>query len=157
LIQVGREQEREWRGSSALATACVLNLANVALRMMAFGMGPVRARGIPSVAAFNVLTILDGEGGPLLPSTIAERMILTRGTVTGILDTLERRNLVRRARHDLDGRMRLVTITSSGSAAVAAILPQLHEAERTWMDSLTRSEQRRLLGMLAVIQAHAPD
>jgi DNA-binding MarR family transcriptional regulator len=156
LIRVGEAQEREWPGSSALATACVLNLANVAIRVMAYGLERVRAEGIPSVAAFNVLTILDGEGGPLSPSTIADRMILTRGTVTGVLDTLERRGLIRRTRHEADGRMRQVTITARGSATVAALLPVLHRAERAWMDALTVAQQRELLGLLAIIQARAP-
>jgi DNA-binding MarR family transcriptional regulator len=156
-IVVGPEQEVEWPGSSALATGCVLNLVSLADRIMAFGLVEVTSRGIPSVAGFNVLTILHGEGGPLAPSVIAERMILTRGTMTGIIDSLERRGLVRRSRHETDARMRLVRITDRGSELVMEILPILHRLERGWMDVLSQTDQRRLLSLLAVVQAGGPD
>lgn len=156
-VVVGPEQEREWPGSSALATACALNLVSLANRMVAYGLRIARDRGVPSVAAFNVLTILHGEGGPLPPSTIAERMILSRGTVTGILDTLERRRLVRRSPHLDDGRMRSVAITARGAAMVLDILPRLHDAEARWMAALTAAQQRDLLRLIAAVQAAGPD
>lgn len=156
-IQVGSRQEREWPGSSALATDCVLNLVNFASRVLAYGLEHVVVRGVPSVAAFNVLTILQGEGGPLLPSMIAERMIVTRGTMTGVLGSLERRGLVRRSPHSRDGRMRPVEVTSEGIAKVEEILPLLHDVERRWMDALTSTQQRQLLRLVATIQTAGPD
>jgi DNA-binding MarR family transcriptional regulator len=156
-IEVGIEQETEWPGSSALATSCVLNIATLSARIVAYGLRIVRAHGIPSVAAFNVLTVLHGESGRLLPSTIADRMIVTRGTVTGILDSLERRRLIRRTRHGTDGRRRLVQITPKGRARVEAILPLLHEAERRWMDALTPVQQRQLLRLIGRVHGAGPD
>src|SRR5438552_18384450 len=88
-IRVNPEFEAEWPGASALATECLLNLAFLAGRIDAYGHALVRAHGVSSIAAFNVLTILRGAGAPLPPSTIAERMIVTRGTMTVILDSLE--------------------------------------------------------------------
>ncbi|HEY7281629.1 MAG TPA: MarR family transcriptional regulator [Actinomycetota bacterium] len=156
-ISVGAQQEDEFPDSSALATDCVLNMFNLTSRMEAYGMAIARAHGVTSIAAFNVLTILFGEGGPLPPSTIAERMIVSRGTMTGIIGTLERRRFVRREAHHRDGRVRLVRITPSGTRAVRRILPLLHRAERAWMDSLPPQDQARLLRMIAVVQAGGPD
>ncbi len=155
-IRVGPDQEVEWPGSSALATACVLNLVNLSDRITAFGLAIVRAHGVPSIAAFNVLTILHGEGGALPPSTIADRMIVTRGTMTGVLGSLERRGLIRRQVHRGDGRMRPVRLTPRGRARVEAILPLLHRAERRWMDALDVAQQRRFLELMAILQAAAP-
>ena len=147
--------EDAWPGASALATECILNLGFLQQLMEAFGQSLVRRHGIPSVAAFNVLTILHGAGEPLSPSTIAERMIVSRPTMTGILGTLERRGLIRRQPHEKDGRMALIEIAADGRQKVERLLPELHQAEKGWMECLTDSEQRALLAMLARLEANA--
>ena len=155
-IQTEPGFEASWPGALALATECVLNLHALAERMDAFGRSLVHRHGVPSIAAFNVLTILRGAASPLPPSTIAARMIVTRPTMTGILRTLERRGLVQRTAHGYDGRMSLIEITAKGRSRVESILPELHEAERLWMACLSDEEQRSLLRMVARLQANAP-
>src|SRR6185503_8444501 len=75
--------EAEWAGASRLATECVLNLGVLGEQMAAFGEALARRHGVPSRAAFNVLAILAGAEGPLPPSTIAERMVVSRPALTG--------------------------------------------------------------------------
>jgi DNA-binding MarR family transcriptional regulator len=149
--------EQEWPGASTVATSLVLNLASLVHRIEAWGLDLVRRRGISSIGAFNVLTILLGADGPLRPSVIAERMIVTRGTITAVLDTLEKRDLIRRRPHAEDGRMRLVEITASGRGLVAELLPQLHRAEQRWMAALSPREQDELLRLVAKVQEGGPD
>lgn len=156
-IQVGPNFEAEWPGASGLATECILNLGFLYSRIETFGQAVVRAHGIPSMSAFNVLTILHGAGEPLPPSTIAERMIVTRGTMTSLLDSLERYHLVRRRPHDKDGRMLLVEIAEDGIARVDSLLPRLHQAEKRWVAPLSQTQQRTLLHILALLQAGAPE
>jgi DNA-binding MarR family transcriptional regulator len=155
-VQLGPDFATAWPGASRLATECVLNLGVLGEQMAAFGEALARHHGIPSRAAFNVLAILDGAGEPLPPSTIAERMIVSRPTLTGVLGTLERRGMVRRLPHPTDRRMALIAIAPRGRAAVAGLRPALHQAERRWLDCLTEEEQGALLGMLARLQANAP-
>jgi len=88
---------------------------------------------------------------------IAERMIITRGTVTSVLGTLERRGLVRRSMDRHDGRRRPVAITASGVQKVNELLPVLHEVEKRWMAALKSHEQQQLLALVAIVQAHGPD
>ena len=147
--------EEEWPGASALATECVLNLTFLHERMVAFAEALIRRQGLPSLAAFNVLTVVQGAGEPLPPSTIAERMIVSRPTMTGILATLERRGLVRRLPHGGDRRMSLVEVTPEGRSRLARLRPELHEAEQRWMGCLSEAEQRALLRTLAKLQANA--
>ena len=147
--------EEEWPGASALATECILNLTFLNERMAAFAEALVRRHGIPSVAAFNVLTVVLGAGEPPPPSTIDGRMVVSRPTMTGILATLERRGLVRRLPHGGDRRMSLVEATPEGRARVARLRPELHQAERRWMACLSEAEQRALLRTLAKLQANA--
>jgi DNA-binding MarR family transcriptional regulator len=156
VVELGSDFEADWPGASALATACILNLAVVSDQALAFGQALVRRHGLPTIAAFNVLTILHGAGGPLPPSVIAERMIVSRPTVTGILGTLEARGLTRRAAHPADRRMALVALTPAGGALVEELRPVLHAAERAWLACLGEAEQRALLGLLARLQANAP-
>ena len=155
-IQLGSDFEAVWPGASTLATEIALNLGLLSARFAAYVQAHVRRYGIPSLAAFNVLAILEGAGQPLPPSAIAERIVITRGTLTGILDSLERRDLVKRMRHGMDGRMRLVTLTDAGRDCLRAARPTLHRTERRWLDSLTAEQQQLLLQMLAVLQAHLP-
>lgn len=54
--------------------------------------------------------------GPLSPSRLAELSGLTSGTVTGVLDRLERGGFVRRERDGTDRRKVLVVPTEEGSA-----------------------------------------
>ena len=84
-------------------------------------------------------------------------MIVTRGTMTGVLKSLERRGLIVRSSHARDGRMRPVSITGVGIIKVEEILPLLHGVELRWMTVLSGSDQRRLLELLATIQAAGPD
>jgi DNA-binding MarR family transcriptional regulator len=114
----------------------------------------VRRYGVPSRAAFNVLAILHGTEEPLPPSVIAERMIVSRPTVTGILGTLERRGLIARIPHGTDRRMSLVSIAPEGRRRVEQLLPVLHDAEQRWMSCLSADEQRTLLRTVARLQAH---
>lgn len=147
--------EQTWPGASALATECILNLGLLSEQMAAFGESLVRTHGLPSRAAFNVLAIVDGAGEPLPPSVIAGRMIVSRPTMTGILGSLERRGLIRRLPHPTDGRMALVEITPQGRERLVRLRPELHRAEKTWMECLTEAERRALLRMLARLQAEA--
>ena len=57
-----------------------------------------------SASAFQCLSILDGADGPLEPKDIAASLLVTSASMTSLLDTLERRGLIRRAPHPRDRR-----------------------------------------------------
>src|SRR5207248_5205173 len=67
-----------------------------------------------STATFNVILVLSRAGGSLSPCDIGEQLWVTRGTVTGLLDSLERQRLVRRTPHPKDRRMLLIELTDEG-------------------------------------------
>jgi len=156
MLRVPPELEDEFPGSSALATECFLNIGMLAGGVRAAVQQLIQAHGLPSMAAFNVLTVLEGARAPLPPSAIAERMMVSRPTTTGLLDSLERRRLVKRVSHKGDGRMRLVTVTPAGAKVARAIMPELHQFERQLMTVLPEPELRRLLASVAALQHHLP-
>ena len=115
-----------------------------------------------SGTARNALAILEGAREPLEPSVIAERLIITTGSMTSMLNTLERSGLVSRMPHPHDRRKLLIGITPKGAALISDLLPSLHSRERVIIaDALTKTEQRQLRTLLAKIQAsidrHADD
>ena len=156
LVRMPPGFEGEFPGCSALASDCFLNFGLVAGGAQAALHHLLAERGVPSLAAFNVLTIVHGAGAALAPSTIAERMMVSRPTVTGVLDSLEARRLITRRAHRDDGRRRLVALTRDGVAAVEALLPEVHAFERDVMGCLTPAEQRQLLRVLARLEDHIP-
>ena len=102
--------------------------------------------------------MIEGAGVALEPSVVAERLLITTGSMTSLLDTLERRGLVVRKPHPDDRRKLLVDVTSEALTILDQILPSLHQREKSIISSaLTEVEQRRLLDLLARIQRAAVD
>jgi DNA-binding MarR family transcriptional regulator len=150
-IRVHSGFEKEFPQASALATECFLNLGRVTVLMLS-ELGRLLERfGVPSYTGFNALTVIAGAAEPIPPSVVAKRMVVTRPTVTGILDTLERLGLVTRGAHGLDGRMRLVSLTDAGRDLVRLALPEVHHFEEELFSVLDRSQQIAMLDSLAAI------
>lgn len=105
-----------------------------------------------SIPALSVLSIIEGADEPLTPTTIAERAIVTTASITSLLDTLERRGLVRRQRHPDDRRKVLVEITPEGLAVVDEFLPAARGIEMAVMGGLGEQDRRRLLRTLTKVQ-----
>ncbi len=66
-----------------------------------------------SAAQINCLLALH-ENGPLPPSQISKHVMVNSSTVTGIIDRLEKKDLVRRRRISQDRRVITVELTKSG-------------------------------------------
>ncbi|MGA3148135.1 MAG: MarR family transcriptional regulator [Acidimicrobiales bacterium] len=151
LVRVHRDFEEEFPHASALATECFLNLGRVAVSMLGELDRLLAGFGITSYTSFNALTVLAGAGEPIPPSVVAKRMVVTRPTLTGILNTLERLELVTRSAHGADGRMRLVSLTDAGQDLVHHVLPEVHRFEEELFSGLDRGQQGTLLDSLAAI------
>ena len=104
-----------------------------------------------SAAGGLVLGILR-DHGTMSPSELGERLIVTRATVTGLLDSLERRELVSRSANPADRRGLLVEITPAGLAVVQEVRTIVHRNERDWMSVLSDAELRMYVDLLHRIQ-----
>ncbi|MDQ1397796.1 MAG: hypothetical protein QOG64_3055, partial [Acidimicrobiaceae bacterium] len=80
MISVPATFEDEWPSGSALATECCMNLGVLAGGATGAMQALVDRHGVPSLAAFNVLAILEGAAMALPPSVIADRMLVSRAT-----------------------------------------------------------------------------
>jgi DNA-binding MarR family transcriptional regulator len=112
---------------------------------------------------FGVLMALWGncqrEGGKasLSPAEIADRTGVTRATVTGLIDTLERAGLVARAPNSADRRMTAVGITARGEKLLAKILPE-HFRQMAWLLApLSEAERKTLVRLMTKVLARAAE
>ena len=79
-----------------------------------------------SAAQINCLLALH-ENGPLPPSQIAKHMMVNSSTVTGIIDRLEKKDLVRRLRISQDRRVITVELTKSGKMLAENAPPPIQQ------------------------------
>jgi len=82
---------------------------------------------------------------------VAEEVGVSKATLSGVLDTLEKRDLVRRAKSAADGRLVLVSLTPSGKRLVTRLFPKIN-AEETVATGLlpegTKEDTAEMLRML---------
>lgn len=82
--------------------------------------------------------------GPLLPSQLARKHLMSRGNITTVVDNLEKRGLVRRERDSQDRRVIFVHLTDEGRALLQEILPAHVAAIVAQMNGLTPGEQEEI-------------
>lgn len=92
-----------------------------------------------SAAGGLVLGILRDHGA-MAPSELGERLIVTRATVTGLLDSLQRRGFVTRSQNPADRRSLVVEITPEGLLVLQQLRTLIHHHEQTWMSALSDAE-----------------
>jgi MarR family transcriptional regulator, 2-MHQ and catechol-resistance regulon repressor len=121
-------------------------------RVDALVAGIARRHGL-SHAALNALAVIEGAGGPVATGEISTRMHITTGTMTTVLDTLERNGYVRRLADPDDRRRVLVDITPTAQSALDQVLSVVQQAANTIMSVLDDDTQRKLLDILATVSA----
>ena len=151
VVQISPDFEERYPNSSARATECVMNLIftadlltkHITTLLQPFDLSP--ASGL-------VLSILADSESPLPPNQIADRLIISRASVTGLIDSLERRGYVRRQPHQTDRRMLLIEPTDTGRQVAHAFRPIVHQHQRIWMEALNEKEQGQLIDFLKRLQ-----
>ena len=79
-----------------------------------------------SAAQLNCLLALHAHG-PLPPSQIAKHMMVKSSTVTGVVDRLERKGLVKRVRNSPDRRIINIQLTGAGSELAKHAPPPIQQ------------------------------
>ncbi len=100
-----------------------------------------------SVPKFNILMVLKFQGGDagLSQKAVSEKLIISDGNITGILDRMEKEKLVLRTQHPKDRRINLVRITLKGSDMVQAIFPKYEALLKEHVDLIPAKEQKLIL------------
>jgi MarR family transcriptional regulator, organic hydroperoxide resistance regulator len=103
-----------------------------------------------SWAAFTVLFVLWIWGDQQTRHLAAEAGV-TKGTLTGVLKTLEKRDLVRRRAHHGDGRLVLVSLRDKGQEVIERLFPAFNAGETLVSSGLTDDEKTQLAALLRKI------
>lgn len=114
---------------------------------------PLRAHGL-SPSSLDVLRVLDSTPQSMCPHEIGERLLITRGAVTALIDSLERQGLVRRAPHPEDRRMILVSVTERGRSLLDEVGPGQSVRQDEILAGLEPAEREQLGRLIAKLRAH---
>lgn len=152
-LRVEVDHARRYPGADKLATECVINLIRTVNLVTAEVERILRRHGLTG-PGFNLLMIVEGAGGSLSPHEIGERRLVTRGTVTGVLDTLEKQGWVRRIQHPEDRRRLLIELTDRGRRTLSDACEELFPAQAEMIAVLNRQKKAELVGALGKLQDH---
>jgi DNA-binding MarR family transcriptional regulator len=109
-----------------------------------------------TLAQIDVLsTLARADGASLSCSEIAEQTLITKGGITGILDRLEARGLVKRVPSRDDRRSVLVRLSARGVDLFSKLYPELTRTNRSFLEKAFTPEQMKLLGGLLELLIHS--
>ena len=106
-----------------------------------------------SWAKFRVLMNLmrsevDGSAAGLQPSELSERQDISRNTMSALISSLEKDELIHRALHDEDRRKFLIQLTPRGRELVQAQAAKQFKYVSDCFDTMKPHERRQLLDLL---------
>lgn len=150
-IRLPPDFSKQFPDSNAKATESAMNLVRTA-DLLVKRIGDLVQPFNLTPSSGLVLGILADAGEPLPPNQIAERLIISRASVTSLLDSLEQRGYVRRLPHATDRRMLLVELTEAGRQVSHEVRLLVHQHQKVWLAVLTEQEQEQLINTLHRLQ-----
>ncbi len=138
-----------------LSTTACLMLLRVASDVLA-ALDDYLAENDMSRGRWSVLMLLMRNPElPQNPCELASKAGVTRATITGLLDGLERDDFVARETVAADRRMLEVRLTAVGRKYVEQVMPQYFMLIRKVMGGLSEGEKETLTGLLTKLGATA--
>ena len=130
------------------------NLADHSISHGRFGVLMLLWRSTQPRAA-KLLGAEECASGPRTPAELAEAAGVTRATMTGLIDTLERDGFVTREPDPIDRRMLSVRLTDKGDKFLREFLPGHFKLIAQIMAPLTEAERKTFVRLLVKIQQPA--
>jgi len=109
-----------------------------------------------SWGGFTILFVL-WVWGDRETAELAEECGLAKGTLSGMLMTLEKATMVRRSRHPEDGRKVIVHLEAAGREKIEAVFPVFNSFETRFTERLHPDERYELARLLRLVTATADD
>ena len=113
--------------------------------------GHIRTLGL-TPSQFDIIVTLGNTSG-MTCKELSDRTLITKGTLTGVLDRLERKGLL--SRHDApdDGRSFIVRLTTQGQAAFQHVFPAHLAFIAPTFGTFSLEERRAIEQLLARLRA----
>lgn len=110
-----------------------------------------------SSGRFTILAMLSEESEGLMPSDLSSKTGVTQATMSGLIASLEKAELVRREAHKTDARSSIIKITEKGEGVLKQIFPQWSPQVSAFWKILSPEERTVLTGVLEkIVKATAP-
>ena len=153
LLEIELRQTRPFRSRVEEGVVGLFRTADVVRRVLGTVVG---AQGI-TLQQYNVLRILRGAGSQGIPTLeIGERMIEQAPGVTRLLDRLEAKGLVRRARCRTDRRQVLCWIEAAGTGLLSDLERPMRDAARRRLAGLDARGLDSLITLMEAVRTEAP-
>lgn len=101
-----------------------------------------------SSGRFTLMLLLQRTPSGLMPSELAQKVGVTQATISGLINSLEKAEIVRRTTHRKDGRSYVILLTENGQRLCDEILPLYHERVSRFWEPFTANEKEALNGFL---------
>jgi len=139
---------------SDLRHETLLNILHTAGRLSQTGQ-PLFRRYDLTEAQFNVLFCLRHAKVNLTQSDLGRRLVITRASITSLLDKLEEKGLVVRNEVPNNRRIYHVALTDSGRELINMVEPLYREEVHRVIGVLSEADCRTLIGFLERIRQEA--
>jgi DNA-binding MarR family transcriptional regulator len=143
-VRLPPDFEEMYPGANAKATDMAMNLVHTADLLVKRIADLVQPFDLTPSSGLALGVLADAEA-PLPPKKIAERLIISRASVTSLLDSLERRGYVRRRPHTTDRRMLLVELTDAGRRVAREMRLVVHRHQNEWLAAISEEEKDQLI------------
>jgi len=101
-----------------------------------------------SESRFVLLCLLDTAKDGLAPNVLADQAGVTRATMTGLLDGLEREGLIERRSDSSDRRALLIVLTHKGKRIAQKVVDQHARWIAGLFSGLSAAERRQLVNLM---------
>ena len=108
-------------------------------------------------AQFNVLFALKFAQGDITQVELGKRLVVTRASITSVLDKLESKGWVRRDKVEGNRRIHHVRLTEKGLAHLAEVEPAYRDAIHGVLGELDDDDCRKLINYLETARQHLRD
>ena len=103
-------------------------------------------------AQFNVLFALKYKNVTITQSELGKRLVVTRASITSVLDKLEQKGLVERMTVEGNRRIHHVELTAKGRRLIDRIEPHYRDILQKVLEDLNDADCRSLIGQLERIR-----
>ena len=107
------------------------------------------AHGITPVQFAALQTVNNTPG--IDQRTLARNIGLDTSTIAGVIDRLEARGLLQRNASPDDRRVRLLTLSDAGRAALVAVVPAMERAQERILEPLPKAARVEFMRMLRIL------
>ncbi len=96
---------------------------------------------------FMALEVLLHKGS-MPVNSLSDKVLLTSGALTAVVDRLEKKALVQRLLHPQDRRIRIIELTVAGKAFIETVFAQHSQDMEAAVHGLSANERETLVGLL---------